>query len=56
MCVTCIYEGLNIAEEDVLTESLCTKSTLFTQYKMMYDYSVLQVGMIYCKYVYSVLV
>jgi len=38
VCNMCIYEGLNIAEKDVLTESLCTKSVLlFRQYERRYD-------------------
>jgi len=38
VCTMCIFEGLNIAEKDVLTESLCTKSMLlFRQYKRKYD-------------------
>jgi len=38
VCNMCIYEGLNIVEKDVLTESLCTKSVLlFRQYERKYD-------------------
>jgi len=38
VCNMCIYEGLNIAEKEVLTESLCTKSVLlFREYKRTCD-------------------
>jgi len=38
VCNMCIYEGLNIADKDVQTESLCTKSVLlFRQYKRKDD-------------------